>query len=278
MTPALAVPPAPRVPPVPRVPQANRLGRHRRPRPPGPRILTLPRALQGARVSGPAAAALGMVLVVVVAAVVLGVRVAWAKASSAPERVASSAVSVGGGSALASRASTPSGFGSQASTGGPGGVQSGVPIGPQQLVVHVVGQVKRPGVVLLRPGARVRDAVAKAGGALPGADLAAVNLARGVVDGEQVRVPRPGEAVSATGAASSGADGAGAAGSAGGPLNLNTASESALEELPGVGPVLAQRIIDWRTEHGRFTSVDELAEVSGIGEKLLAQVRPLVTT
>jgi competence protein ComEA len=226
--------------------------------------------LQGARVSGPAAAALG------IAAVVLGVRVAWAKASSAPVRVGSSAVTAGGGSALASRASTPSGFGSQATAGGPGG-PGGVPSGPQQLVVHVVGQVKRPGVVLLRPGARVRDAVAKAGGALPGADLAAVNLARVVVDGEQVRVPRPGEAASAADAASSGADGAGAAGSAGGLVNLNTASESALEELPGVGPVLAQRIIDWRTEHGRFTSVDELAEVSGIGEKMFAQLQGKVT-
>ena len=261
------------------LPQPNRLGRHRRPRPPGPRILTLPRALQGARVSGPAAAALGMALVVLVAAVVLGVRVAWAKASSAPERVGSSAVSAGGGSALASRASTPSGFDSQAMAGGTGG-PGGVPSGPQQLVVHVVGQVKRPGVVLLRPGARVRDAVAKAGGTLPGADLAAVNLARVVVDGEQVRVPRPGEAVSAPGAASSRADGAGAAGGAGGVgglVNLNTASGSALEELPGVGPVLAQRIIDWRTEHGRFTSVDELAEVSGIGEKMFAQLQGKVT-
>jgi competence protein ComEA len=258
------------------LPQPNRLGRHRRPRPPGPRILTLPRALQGARVSGPAAAALGMALVVVVAAVVLGVRVAWAKASSAPERVGSSAVSAGGGSALASRASTPSGFGSQAMAGGTGS-PGGVPSGPQQLVVHVVGQVKRPGVVLLRPGARVRDAVAKAGGTLPGADLAAVNLARVVVDGEQVRVPRPGEAVSAPDVASSGSDGAGAPGGAGGLVNLNTASESALEELPGVGPVLAQRIIDWRTEHGRFTSVDELAEVSGIGEKMFAQLQGKVT-
>jgi competence protein ComEA len=238
--------------------------------------------LQDARVSGPAAAALGMALVVVVAAVVLGVRVAWAKASSAPEPVGSSAVSARGGSALASRASTPSGFGPQAKTGmtgGPGGSggPGGVPSGPQQLVVHVVGQVRRPGVVLLRPGARVRDAVARAGGALSGADLAAVNLARVVVDGEQVRVPRPGEVVSAPDAASSGAPGAGAPGSAGGLVNLNTASESALEELPGVGPVLAQRIIDWRTEHGRFTSVDELAEVSGIGEKMFAQLQGKVT-
>lgn len=220
-----------------------------------------------------------MAFVVVVAAVVLGVRVAWAKAASAPERVGSSAVSAGGGSALARRASTPSGFGPQVVTGGPGGPggPSAVSSGPQQLVVHVVGMVKRPGVVLLRPGARVRDAVGKAGGALPGADLAAVNLARVVVDGEQVRLPRPGEAASAPDAPSGGPDGAGAPGSAGGLVNLNTASESALEELPGVGPVLAQRIIDWRTEHGRFTSVDELAEVSGIGEKIFAQLQGKVT-
>ena len=150
------------------LPQPNRLGRHRRPRPPGPRILTLPRALQGARVSGPAAAALGMALVVLVAAVVLGVRVAWAKAASAPEPVGSPAVSAGGGSALARRASAPSGFGSQAMAGGDWQRPGGVPSGPQQLVVHVVGQVKRPGVVLLRPGARVRGRSGQGRGSPPG--------------------------------------------------------------------------------------------------------------
>ena len=148
-------------------------------------------------------------------------------------------------------------------------------------MVHVVGQVRRPGVVVLAVGARVRDAVTKAGGARSDADLGALNLARPLVDGEQLRVPRPGEAPAPTDAASggSGAGGTGSngVGGTGGAVNLNTANQAVLEELPGVGPVLAQRIIDWRNEHGRFTSVDELAEVSGIGEKMFAQLQGKVT-
>ena len=115
----------------------------------------------------------------------------------------------------------------------------------------------------------------------PGADLAALNLARLVIDGEQIRVPRPGEAP-ASGSGVAGPPGSGGAGGgspsgSGAPVSLNSADVAALDSLPGVGPVLAQRIIDWRTEHGRFTSVDELGEVSGIGDKLLAQLRPKVT-
>ncbi|AKU19054.1 competence protein ComEA [Luteipulveratus mongoliensis] len=152
-------------------------------------------------------------------------------------------------------------------------------------MVHVVGQVRRPGVVRLPAGARVQDAVTAAGGATAKADLARVNLARPVVDGEQVIVPRPGEQVappaSVPGAASTGSAGgpvAGAGSSApGGPVNLNTADEAGLDGLPGVGPVIAQRIVQWRTENGRFTSVEELSEVSGIGDKLMEQLRPLVS-
>ncbi|KRE55718.1 competence protein ComEA [Phycicoccus sp. Soil748] len=153
--------------------------------------------------------------------------------------------------------------------------------------MHVVGQVKKPGVFRLAVGARVADAVAKAGGALKGADLASVNLARVLADGEQVRIPKPGEVVaSAPGAGGPGAGSAGGGGSGGGPaaaggvggrLDLNSATAAQLEELPGVGPVLAQRIVDWRTEHGRFASVDELGEVSGIGEKIFAELQPKVS-
>ncbi|KJK12439.1 competence protein ComEA [Terrabacter sp. 28] len=151
------------------------------------------------------------------------------------------------------------------------------------MVVHVVGQVLRPGLVRLRAGARVADAIKQAGGARAGADLSALNLARPVTDGEQIRVPRPGEsAATGTGAGSGGgsagsATGGGAGASSGAPVSLNAADTAGLDALPGVGPVLAQRIIDWRAEHGRFTSVDELGEVSGIGDKLLARLRPLVT-
>ena len=151
--------------------------------------------------------------------------------------------------------------------------------------MHVVGQVARPGVFTMPAGSRVRDAVAKAG-ASKGADLAAINLARPLVDGEQVHVPKPGEVLSAGGGGAGSAMGSGTGGASGGsgsggaggvgPVNLNSATAAQLEELPGVGPVLAQRIIDWRTEHGRFASVDELGEVSGIGEKIFAALQPKV--
>ncbi len=149
--------------------------------------------------------------------------------------------------------------------------------------MHVVGQVVRPGLVRLRPGARLADAIAAAGGARPVADLAALNLARLVIDGEQIRVPRPGEApapgsgMAGPPGSGGGAGGPGSPSGSGAPVSLNSADVAALDSLPGVGPVLAQRIIDWRTQHGRFTSVDELGEVSGIGDKLLAQLRPKVT-
>lgn len=149
------------------------------------------------------------------------------------------------------------------------------------VVVDVVGQVRRPGVVELPAGSRVNEAVAAAGGVLRGADVAQVNMARVVVDGEQVVVPRPGQSLSpAAGPAVTGP--AVAAPVPGAParptaaVDLNTATLGELDTLPGVGPVLAQRILDWRAEHGRFASVDELGEVSGIGEAVLARVQPLV--
>ena len=169
---------------------------------------------------------------------------------------------------------------------------------PSVLHIHVVGAVVRPGVVAVKPGARVADAVAAAGGLSRQADAGGINLARPVSDGEQVHVPRPGEKWTPPSDASpagvpgpstaAGVAGPGVAGStlgAGsgggtsttGSVNLNTADLSALDSLPGVGPVLAQRILDWRTDHGKFTSVDELGEVSGIGEKMLARLKPKVT-
>ncbi|WP_432535902.1 ComEA family DNA-binding protein [Kineococcus arenarius] len=142
------------------------------------------------------------------------------------------------------------------------------------VVVHVVGRVLAPGLVTLPAGSRVADALTAAGGAAPGADLAALNLARTLADGEQVLVPAPGEAP-APAPASSGAAGA-AAGAAVGPLDLNTAGAEQLDALPGVGEVLAARIVAWRQANGRFTSVEELGEVQGIGPKLLDGVRDLV--
>jgi competence protein ComEA len=137
------------------------------------------------------------------------------------------------------------------------------------VVVDVVGRVRHPGVVRLAAGSRVVDAVQAAGGTTKGAALRRINLARPVVDGEQIVVPGPDDPLPQP--ASSGPSGTANPG-----VDLNHASESELEDLPGIGPVLAERIVQWRAEHGRFTSVDELAEVDGIGQKLLTRLRPLV--
>ena len=148
------------------------------------------------------------------------------------------------------------------------------------LVVHVVGAVRRPGLLRLRDGARVADAVARAGGATGKAYLAGLNLAAPLVDGIQVVVPT--RAAVGEGAAGSSAGGGlpaepGAAGALGPKLSLATATAEELEELPGVGPVTAQTIIDYRTEHGPFRSVDDLDAVPGIGPTRVEQLRELVT-
>jgi competence protein ComEA len=143
------------------------------------------------------------------------------------------------------------------------------------IVVAISGRVKRPGLVHLPPGARVADAIAAAGGALPGTDLSFVNLARKVADGELIVIgvaPSPGTIVDGAG----GADDPSAAAS-GGLVDINTATESQLDTLPGIGPALAQRIIDYRTQHGSFHSVNELQQVPGIGDAKFAEIKDLVT-
>lgn len=141
------------------------------------------------------------------------------------------------------------------------------------LVVHVVGAVRRPGLFRLPDGSRVADAVARAGGATREADLAGLNLAAPLVDGTQVLVPS--RAAVATG----GASGAGAspAARAAGPVSLSTATVEELDALPGVGPITAQKILDYRAEHGPFASVDDLDAVPGIGPTRIEQLRDLVT-
>jgi len=146
------------------------------------------------------------------------------------------------------------------------------------VVVHVAGWVRHPGVYELRLGQRVIDALKVAGGARPGADLTSINLAALLTDAEQIVIGKKG-AVLASGGSSGVITGGGTGGSgSGGELvNINTATLDQLEALPHIGPALGQRIIDYREEHGPFASVEDLNDVSGIGDKTMEDLRPLVT-
>ncbi|MDC5698665.1 helix-hairpin-helix domain-containing protein [Intrasporangium calvum] len=261
----------------------------RRARRPG--LLTVPASIRSGRVAVPSSAIVAVLALVVALGCAFAVRVLWAERAAEARLAADHAVrvdpgegQVGSGDPAVASQSTPAAGQPSGAASLPPGTAGGIGStdARAEVVVHVVGQVKRPGLVRLRGGARVADALEAAGGASRGADLAALNLARLVVDGEQVFVPRPGEPVPVAGQGSvlgaPAAGGGAAGGGAGaGPVNLNTADLAALDTLPGVGPVLAQRIVDWRTEHGRFSSVEELGEVSGIGDKMLSQLRPKVT-
>jgi competence protein ComEA len=137
-----------------------------------------------------------------------------------------------------------------------------------QVFVHVVGAVRRPGLYRLTDGSRVADALRRAGGTTRKAQLELVNLAARLADGEQVVVPRRGSNAAVVGSE--------APAGQSGPLHLNTATLEQLDSLPGVGPVTAQKILDWRQAHGAFGSVDELDAIPGIGPARLAQLRDLV--
>jgi competence protein ComEA len=144
----------------------------------------------------------------------------------------------------------------------------------RRATVHVVGAVRDPGVYRLADGARVQEAIARAGGATSRADLQAINLAAKVADGQQVVVPRRGTAVAA---ASASAPGGGETGATAAPVNLNSATAEQLDTLDGVGPSTARKILDFRTAHGGFSSVDDLAQIPGIGPKKLESLRRQVT-
>jgi competence protein ComEA len=141
------------------------------------------------------------------------------------------------------------------------------------LVVDVAGAVRRPGVYRLPQGARITDAIARAGGLARSADSSLVDLAAPLADGEQVLVPARAGAVGAGGAVTP-ADGAGSAPSA--PVDLNTATVEQLDALPGIGPVTAQKIVQYRQEHGPFRSVDDLDAIPGIGPARIANLKGLV--
>jgi competence protein ComEA len=173
---------------------------------------------------------------------------------------------------------------------GSGGSDGSAGAAPPVVVLHVLGAVVEPGIVEVPLGSRVIDAIAAARGPAEDAELGGVNLARVVMDGEQLWVPRVGEVppggaggggVGAGGGAGGGSGGAGASGGTGvdsqGRVNINTADAAALETLAGVGPALAARIIAWREQNGPFRSVDELTAVSGIGPRTLDGMRNQVT-
>ncbi len=239
-------------------------GRHaRRPVPPAARLVAwtgdrLPEPLRGRVHLG--SAQLGLVALVVAVGVLA---TAWWLLRSS-----------GGAGGVAVPAAVAPALVDPGTTSGPsptGRASGAAGAATRTLVVDVAGRVRRPGIAVLPAGSRVVDAVKAAGGARPGVDLSSVNLARPLVDGEQVLVGGP-----AGGAAPAAGHGSGAAG-AGALVNLNTADATTLESLPGVGPVTAAAIVQWRTEHGGFTAVEELLEVSGIGDATLAQISPHVT-
>src|SRR4051794_24513787 len=152
---------------------------------------------------------------------------------------------------------------------------------PQATVVHVAGAVRKPGVYRLPAGARVQDAVERAGGPRRGGDVNAINLAAKVVDGQQVVVPSRaagGATAAPTGGAGAGADGGAAVARAapGPPVSLNSATADQLDTLDGIGPATAAKIIAWRTQHGGFRSVADLGQVPGIGPKKLAAIKDRV--
>jgi competence protein ComEA len=215
----------------------------------------VPERLRGARLDPERPGAVALVVVLALAALVAAASVWWSRP-----------VPVSAPTPVSVRPSA--GDHAEAEQAGP--ASAGPPPGAG-LVVSVAGKVRHPGLVRVPAGARVAEAVERAGGPLPGADLTSVNLARRLTDGEQVLVGLPPPAGQV--------DPAGPVGVAasGGRVDLNTATLQELDSLPGVGQVTAQRILDWRSRHGRFTSVEQLREIQGIGERRFGQLRDAVT-
>ncbi|MEU8333167.1 ComEA family DNA-binding protein [Micromonospora sp. NPDC048839] len=212
----------------------------------------VPLAVEGPRLSGPGAfdpGRRGVRALAVVAAVVVLAAAGWAWRS----RPHAEPVAPLGSEAVAA---TPAGDLSASGSG--------------ELVVAVAGKVRKPGLVRLPAGSRLADAVQAAGGPLPGVDVALLNPARKVTDGELI-------VVGVTPPPVPGGPAAGVAAPAAGPLNLNTATLAQLDALPGVGPVLAQRILDHRDRHGGFKAVGDLRQVDGIGDARYEQLKDLVT-
>ena len=227
-------------------PLVRRVGRRR-----------IPAGWRGARIDPGRPGAVILVLVAAVAAVVAAVGVWMDRPQAEPVAALPAVVVDEPAAAEASGDSAP-------------------PPDSAPMVVSVSGKVARPGLVQVQSGARVADAVAAAGGALPGTDLSGLNLARRLADGEQVAVGVP-PAPDPAGLAAEPGPTASPGQAPAAKVDLNTATAAQLDALPGVGPVTAQRIIEWRVRNGRFSKVEQLREVEGIGERRFAQLRQLVT-
>jgi len=224
----------------------------------------MPASWRGARVDPgrPGATALALVAAVAAVAAAVGVWFERPRAEPVPDLPS---VTVSAAESAAPAAPTPAAATTAAAPTAP----------PASLVLSVSGKVRRPGLVEVPEGARVADVLDAAGGALPGTDLSSLNLARRVADGEQVAVGVP-AAPDAAPPAAPGAPPSPASGAPPGKVDLNAATVEQLDALPGVGPVTAQRILEWRNRHGRFTRVEQLREIEGIGERRFAQLREVV--
>ena len=226
-----------------------------------------PRARVRAVLAGAGRQRVAVALLVLLALV--GAGVVWARATPRPAGPPGGQDAAAPADQTLPRAApdTWAGAGSPAGTGPTAGAGPGA---SGQVAVHVAGRVRHPGLVRLPAGSRVQDAITAAGGATSGADLDAVNLARKLTDGEQVRVPGPGDPAPPP------PDAAAGPATPSAPLDLNTATVEQLDTLPGVGEVTAGRIVAYRSAHP-FTTVDELLEVPGIGQRRFEQLKDLVT-
>jgi len=246
--------------------------------------LWVPEPLRDARVDPGRRGAVVLLLVAALAAVATAVGVWRDRPEPRPVETSAIAALAVPSAPDASPAAASGSDGPPVLVTAPSGLDATAAAASAEIVVSVTGLVASPGVVTLIPGSRVADAITAAGGAAPEADLTGMNLAARLADGDSVVVgSAPGADGATSGGVTSGVSGVGGGSGnsvadepAGGLIDLNAADEAALDTLPGVGPVMAQNILAWRETNGRFTSIEQLQEISGIGPSRFAQISPLV--